>query len=73
MGPDGGVYTVPAGNGRSGFLGRGYQPKWSPDESRIVYVRQGNCPSMDAVWIMCRHSSNAHRIIVGASPPAWRP
>jgi TolB protein len=72
-GPDGGVYTAAAASGAGRFLGRGYLADWTRDGTGIVYVRQGDMPSHDSVWIMNRDGHNAHRILIGASNPAWRP
>jgi len=72
-GSDGGVYTVSATGGRPRFLGKGHLASWSPDGTKIVYVRQGDRASTDSVWIMARDGGNPHRILVGASTPAWQP
>jgi TolB protein len=72
-GLDGGVYTATASSGTGRFRGRGYLADWTPDGTRIVYVRQGGTRSHDSVWIMNRDGKNAHRIVIGASNPAWRP
>jgi Tol biopolymer transport system component len=68
---DGGV-AVRTG-GRRRLLGRGYKANWSPDGTRIVYARLGMTAAGDAIWIMDADGRNAHRIMNGASDPAWRP
>jgi dipeptidyl aminopeptidase/acylaminoacyl peptidase len=70
---DGGIATVDARGRHSRFLGRGYQPDWSPDGRQIVYTRMGATPAEDAVWIMNRDGSRAHRVVTGAALAAWRP
>jgi hypothetical protein len=72
-GPDGGVYTATASGGTGRYLGRGYLADWTHGGTAIVYVRQGDMPSHYAVWIMNRDGKSAHRVLVGASNPAWRP
>ena len=71
--PAGGVATIPAGGGKSRFLGRGYKADWSPDGRRIVFARLGEAPAGDAVWVMNANGSNRRRLFRGASAPAWRP
>ena len=59
--------------GRRHVFGHGYLANWSPDGSRIVYARMGLTMAGDAIWIMNGNGSNPHRILNGASDPAWRP
>lgn len=60
-------------NGKRHLLGRGYKANWSPDATKIVYARLGTTSAGDAIWIMDPNGHNAHRIMNGASDPAWRP
>jgi Tol biopolymer transport system component len=69
--PNGGV-TILA-NGKRHSLGRGYKANWSPDATKIVYARLGRTAAGDAIWIMDANGRNPHRIMDGASDPAWRP
>lgn len=69
--PDGGVAI--RSDGKQRFLGRGYRANWSSDGTRIVYARLGQPATGDAIWIMNTSGRNAHRIMTGASDPAWRP
>jgi Tol biopolymer transport system component len=68
---NGGVAVLSRGKPR--ILGRGYKANWSPDSTRIVYARLGMTAAGDAIWIMDADGRNAHRIMNGASDPAWRP
>lgn len=68
---NGGVAIL--GGGKRHILGRGYKANWSPDGTRIVYARFGTTAAGDAIWIMDASGRNAHRIMNGASDPAWRP
>lgn len=68
---DGGVATL--SGGKRHLLGRGYKANWSPDGTHIVYARLGMTAAGDAIWIMNANGRNAHRIMNGASDPAWRP
>lgn len=68
---NGGVAILTGGRRR--LLGRGYKPNWSPDGTRIVYARLGQTAIGDAIWIMSFNGRGAHRIMKGASDPAWRP
>lgn len=69
--PDGGVAILTGGKRR--LLGRGYKANWSPDGTRIVYARLGQSAAGDAIWLMNADGRGAHRIMSGASDPAWRP
>lgn len=69
--PNGGVAILRGG--RRHVLGHGYLPNWSPDSSRIVYARMGLTAAGDAIWIMDANGRKPHRIMSGASDPAWRP
>lgn len=71
--PAGGVATALASGRGVRLLGRGFEAEWSPDGRRIVYARMGPTPAADAVWVMNRDGSGAHRILRGASSPSWRP
>lgn len=68
---NGGVAILSGGKRR--LLGRGYKANWSPDGTHIVYARLGMTAAGDAIWIMDANGRNAHRIMNGASDPAWRP
>lgn len=68
---NGGVATLVGG--RRHFLGRGYLANWSRDGTRIVYARMGLTARGDAIWIMDADGGNPHRILSGATDPAWRP
>lgn len=70
--PSNGGVAVRTG-GKRHFLGRGYLANWSPDGTRIVYARLGMTAAGDAIWIMDASGRGAHRIMNGASDPAWRP
>lgn len=59
--------------GKRHLLGRGYRANWSADGTRIVYARLGMTVAGDAIWIMDANGRNAHRIMNGATDPAWRP
>lgn len=69
--PNGGVAVRSGGNRH--FLGHGYMANWSPDGTQIVYARLGMTAAGDAIWLMGANGRNAHRIMKGASDPAWRP
>jgi Tol biopolymer transport system component len=69
--PSNGGVAILSGGKRS-LLGRGYKANWSPDGAQIVYARLGMTAG-DAIWIMDANGRNAHRIMNGASDPAWRP
>jgi Tol biopolymer transport system component len=60
-------------NGKRRLLGRGYKANWSADGAKIVYARLGMTTAGDAIWIMDANGRNAHRLLNGASDPAWRP
>jgi Tol biopolymer transport system component len=60
-------------NGKRRLFGHGYKANWSPDGAKIVYARLGMTAAGDAIWIMDANGRNAHRIMNGASDPAWRP
>lgn len=60
-------------NGKRHVLGRGYKANWSPDATKLVYARLGTTSAGDTIWIMDANGHNAHRIMNGASDPAWRP
>jgi len=68
---DGGVAILT--NGRRHVLGRGYLANWSADGTQIVYARMGLGATGDAIWIMNANGHNAHRVMSGATDPAWRP
>ena len=70
--PTNGGVAIHAG-GKRRVLGHGYKANWSPDGSHIVYARLGQTAAGDAIWIMDADGRNAHRIMNGASDPAWRP
>jgi len=70
--PHGGVATIPAAGGRSRLLGRGYLSDWSPDGRRIVFARLGE-QNGDSIWVMRADGGGRHRILRGATSPAWRP
>lgn len=69
--PNGGVAVRSSGKPR--LLGRGYKANWSPDGTKIVYARLGMTAAGDAIWLMDANGRRAHRIMNGASDPAWSP
>jgi Tol biopolymer transport system component len=71
--PNGGVATIAAGGGKSQLLGRGYRASWSSDAQRIVYARLGATAGGDAIWVMDANGRRPHRILRGATTPAWAP
>ena len=71
--PDGGVATVLAAGGKPHLLGRGYLADWSADGGQIIYARLGLTAAGDSIWLMNADGTARHRILQGASMPAWRP
>jgi Tol biopolymer transport system component len=71
--PDGGVATVLAAGGKPHPLGRGYLADWSADGGQIIYARLGLTAAGDSIWLMNADGTARHRILQGASMPAWRP
>jgi Tol biopolymer transport system component len=71
--PDGGVATAPAGGGKPRLLGHGYLADWSADSRQIVYARLGQTNRGDSIWLMNADGTGRHRLLQGASMPAWRP
>jgi Tol biopolymer transport system component len=69
--PNGGVAVFSGGHRR--LLGHGYKANWSPDGIHIIYARLGTTAAGDAIWIMDAVGQHSHRIMQGASDPAWRP
>ncbi len=68
--PNGGVAILTGGKRR--VLSRGYLANWSADGTQIVYARMGSAAAGDAIWIMDANGRNTHRIMNGATDPAWR-
>jgi Tol biopolymer transport system component len=70
--PSNGGVAVRMG-GKRHVLGRGYLANWSPDGTQIVYAHLGMTAAGNAIWLMDANGRSAHRIMNGATDPAWRP
>jgi Tol biopolymer transport system component len=66
--PDGYIYTVKPDATGLIRLGLGTQPSWSPDGTRIAFVRNGD------IWAMAANGSNPQRVTTSKateSDPTW--
>ena len=61
-------------------LGRGYEPSWSPDGTRIAYVRErhsgGRHNGWESIWIMGADGSDKTRVTSKhrfSASPSWSP
>jgi hypothetical protein len=73
----GDLFTVDPDGGAETDLGRGAQPVWSPDKSRIAFSvapQQPQGGSEDEVWVMARDGTDRRRLATGVFEPAvWSP
>ena len=67
-------------NGTQANLARGYEPAWSPDGTRIAYVRErrsgGRHNGLETIWIMQADGSGKTRITSKhrfSTSPSWSP
>lgn len=71
--PDGGIATIRSAGDRPHLLGRGYLASWSAEGDQVVFARLGEAAAGDSIWLMGADGSSRHRIMQGATDPAWRP
>ncbi len=71
----GGIYTVnPDGSGRTLFRSGGYQPRWSPDGSRLAFVASGG--TENRLVVANADGSDEHLVATGGialSRQPWSP
>jgi Tol biopolymer transport system component len=64
-----------SGAGAHRVISRGIRPRWSPDGTRIAYVRPDGtgCGCQGALMVARADGSGARKVLGGVSQPSWSP